>query len=50
MPIYWWAVSLLIAAAVLGFVGLGRGEAWAGDAWYFPLLAALIIQILKTKA
>jgi hypothetical protein len=40
-----WVVVLFFVIIVLGIIAWIQGEQFSKDPWFFPLLAALILQI-----
>ena len=46
----WAAISTLGASALIGLISVFQSnERWAVDPWFFPLIAALILQIVQYK-
>jgi hypothetical protein len=44
-----WVVILFFVIIGLGIIAWIQGEKFPKDAWFFPLLAALIMQIWQNK-
>ena len=42
------SLGLLIAAIVVGVIGVLNGEAYAKDPWHIPLLVSLLIAARQT--